>query len=231
MSQAVANAPAALLSLPGMSMPAWSRRALLGATVLGLHLLPLLAWQAEEVPPPRPQAVMVAVLAAAPGIAAPRPAPTPPARVAPSPARTASPPRPTPAAAPAPLATRAESQGSATPTPAASQAAESAKAPAPTASGAEEAPPRFEAAYLRNPQPPYPLMSRKLREEGRVRLRVLVSAQGRADSVLVHHSSGYPRLDEAARSTVLGWQFVAAQRQGQAVAGWVEVPILFNLEQ
>lgn len=227
MSQAMASA--ALGPLPGVSMPAWGHRALLGATVLGLHLLPLLAWQAEEVPPPRPQAVMVAVLAAAPGIAAPQPAPTPPARVAPSPARTPSPPRPTPAAAP--LATRAESQGSAPPTPAASQAAESAKAPAPTASGAEEAPPRFEAAYLRNPQPPYPLMSRKLREEGRVRLRVLVSAQGRADSVLVHHSSGYPRLDEAARSTVLGWQFVAAQRQGQAVAGWVEVPILFNLEQ
>lgn len=74
-------------------------------------------------------------------------------------------------------------------------------------------------------------MSRKLKEEGQVRLRVLVNASGRAESVTVHVSSTYPRLDEAARTTVHGWQFVPAQRGGQAIAGWVEVPIQFNLEK
>ena len=39
-------------------------------------------------------------------------------------------------------------------------------------------PPRFDAAYLNNPVPVYPNMSRRLRETGVVQLRVLVNASG-----------------------------------------------------
>jgi protein TonB len=103
-----------------------------------------------------------------------------------------------------------------------------ASAPAPT-----PAPvvidPVFNAAYLQNPQPPYPLVSRKLNEHGRVMLRVLVNARGGADEVRVEASSGFPRLDDSARETVGRWKFVPAKRGGESVAGWVLIPINFRL--
>lgn len=91
-------------------------------------------------------------------------------------------------------------------------------------------PPVFNADYLDNPPPAYPALSRRLGEEGRVILRVLVSTAGRADEVQIRASSGHARLDEAARDTVRGWKFVPAKRGAQPVAAWVLVPISFRLE-
>ena len=58
--------------------------------------------------------------------------------------------------------------------------------------------PRFDAAYLNNPAPAYPSLSRRLGEEGRVLLRVLVDPDGRAREVHVQGASGHTRLDRAA---------------------------------
>jgi TonB family protein len=80
--------------------------------------------------------------------------------------------------------------------------------------------PVFDAAYLDNPSPAYPQLSRRMREEGRVILRVLVNPGGRADEVQVHASSGYPRLDDTARETVKQWKFVPAKRGAQPVPAW-----------
>ena len=91
-------------------------------------------------------------------------------------------------------------------------------------------PPRYQAAYLNNPQPPYPVMSRKLREQGSVRLNVMVNAAGEAEAVRIKSGSGFDRLDQAALAAVQKWRFVPARQHGQAVAGWVEVPIQFHLE-
>lgn len=91
-------------------------------------------------------------------------------------------------------------------------------------------PPGFQAAYLDNPQPPYPLLSRRNREAGQVRLRVLVNADGRAETLKIQVSSGYPRLDMAASEAVRGWRFTPARQAGRNIAGWVEVPITFSLE-
>ena len=91
-------------------------------------------------------------------------------------------------------------------------------------------PPIFDAAYLDNPAPPYPLASRQTGEQGRVILRVLVNPAGRADSVEVRTSSGYWRLDEAASETVRGWKFVPAKRGAEAVPAWVLIPVSFRLE-
>jgi len=91
-------------------------------------------------------------------------------------------------------------------------------------------PPGYQAAYLDNPQPPYPLLSRRKHEAGQVRLRVLVSADGRAESLKIQVSSGYPRLDMAASEAVRGWRFTPARQAGRNIAGWVEVPITFSLE-
>ncbi len=91
-------------------------------------------------------------------------------------------------------------------------------------------PPGYQAAYLDNPQPAYPLMSRRKQETGQVRLRVLVSVDGRAESLKVQVSSGYSRLDMAASEAVRGWRFTPARQAGRNIAGWVEVPITFSLE-
>jgi len=91
------------------------------------------------------------------------------------------------------------------------------------------APPRFDADYLHNPAPAYPALSRRLGEEGRVLLRVYVHADGSAGQVEVRESSGYERLDRAAREAVARWRFVPARQGERPVAAWVLVPISFSL--
>jgi protein TonB len=90
--------------------------------------------------------------------------------------------------------------------------------------------PVFNADYLDNPAPAYPAMSRRLGEQGRVLLRVLVNVRGTSDEVQVHTSSGHTRLDEAARDTVHRWRFVPAKRGTEPVSAWVLIPISFRLE-
>ena len=90
--------------------------------------------------------------------------------------------------------------------------------------------PIFAADYLDNPAPYYPVLARRAGEQGRVVLRVLVSPAGRADEVEIRTSSGYPRLDESARSTVRRWRFVPAKRGDEPVSAWVLIPISFRLE-
>ena len=90
---------------------------------------------------------------------------------------------------------------------------------------------RFDANYLRNPAPPYPSLSKRMGEEGKVVLRVSVNPQGTADSVDIKTSSGSPRLDESAQKTVRNWKFIPAKRGDTPVQSWVLVPIIFKLEQ
>ncbi len=89
--------------------------------------------------------------------------------------------------------------------------------------------PRFDAAYLDNPAPSYPPLSRRAGEQGRVLLRVHVTADGLADDVQVRESSGFARLDTAAQETVRRWRFVPARQGDRQVAAWVIVPINFAL--
>jgi protein TonB len=91
-------------------------------------------------------------------------------------------------------------------------------------------PPSFGAAYLQNPPPEYPTASRRLHEEGKVLLRVFVSAAGAADRVEIERSSGSARLDSAAQQAVRAWRFVPARQGDQTVPAWVIVPIQFSLE-
>ena len=89
---------------------------------------------------------------------------------------------------------------------------------------------RFDAAYLQNPRPNYPPLSRRLGEEGKVLLKVRVSASGQPTAVELERSSNFERLDEAARQTVARWRFVPAKRGDEAVEASVIVPIVFRLE-
>ena len=89
---------------------------------------------------------------------------------------------------------------------------------------------RFDADYLHNPAPPYPPQARRMSEEGKVILRVEVSAEGRAENIEIKTSSGSARLDESALRTVRSWRFIPAKRGETAVDSWVLVPIIFKLE-
>lgn len=91
-------------------------------------------------------------------------------------------------------------------------------------------PPRFNADYLRNPAPSYPPLARRMGEQGKVVLRVLVSVEGIAERVELKSSSGSPRLDHSALVTVKGWRFIPARQGDQKLAAWVLVPIVFTLE-
>lgn len=104
------------------------------------------------------------------------------------------------------------------------------QAPVAAPATVHEVAPSFHADYLRNPEPTYPRQSYALGEEGRVLLRVTVSEQGTPVRVEVIKSSGYARLDEAARSTVEGrWRFAPARRGDMPVAGVVQVPVSFAI--
>ena len=100
----------------------------------------------------------------------------------------------------------------------------------PPAGAAAAVPARFDASYLNNPKPDYPRLSRRLREQGTVMLRVLVTTDGKADKIEVFSGSGFPRLDAAAERAVSDWRFVPARNGGRNVEAWVVVPIVFKLE-
>ena len=102
-------------------------------------------------------------------------------------------------------------------------------APVPIAA-APVIPPNFSASYLENPAPAYPAMSRRVGEQGKVMLHVLVNAKGGADTVELRSSSGSSRLDDAALESVKRWRFVPARQGDQPVAAWVLIPITFSLK-
>jgi protein TonB len=95
---------------------------------------------------------------------------------------------------------------------------------------AKATPARYDADYLDNPRPAYPLLSRRLKEEGRVMIRVLVSPEGQVVQLDVAQSSGFPRLDQAARAAVSRWRFVPARLGDAGRESWVMVPLSFRLD-
>lgn len=120
-----------------------------------------------------------------------------------------------------------ESQVSAPPvTAAVVPAAVAAAAPAPPSVQV----PSSDADYLQNPKPPYPPISKRLGEQGKVVVRVLIGADGAAQRAEIHQSSGFGRLDQAALATVLKWRYVPGKRAGVAEAMWFNVPVNFILE-
>lgn len=232
-----------------------TQRKVIAVVVAGsLHLAVAVPLTQLRIAPPQPVPVMVGILPAAPTpippippaapmVAAPPPAAPPAAspvipRVAvstlPTPApvsvveTSAAAPQSVAAGPPAVPSTAVAAAPTVEQSHATQTAAHTGNPAAPVVERIE--PPGFQAAYLDNPQPPYPLLSRRKHEAGQVRLRVLVSADGRAESLKIQVSSGYPRLDMAASEAVRGWRFTPARQAGRNIAGWVEVPITFSLE-
>lgn len=105
-------------------------------------------------------------------------------------------------------------------------------AAAPTAPAAPALPRTVTAGieYLQPPQPEYPPIARRLGEEGKAVLRVLVNEKGRPERVDVQKTSGSARLDEAARQAVLRAIFKPFIEDGKAVPAYAIVPIRFQLD-
>lgn len=107
-------------------------------------------------------------------------------------------------------------------------------APAPAAPAAVIAapviPPDGSAANLGNPAPRYPVESRRAREEGTVRLRVQISADGAVQEISVAKTSGYDRLDKAALETVRRWKFRPGTQAGKPVEaiGFLSIPFILS---
>jgi protein TonB len=89
--------------------------------------------------------------------------------------------------------------------------------------------PSSSAQYLNNPQPAYPLVSKRLGEQGTAVIHVLISKDGSALQGDVFQSSGFERLDQVALRTVLTWRYVPGRLNGQAQDMWFYVPINFKL--
>ena len=231
-----------LLELPAKP-PEWPRISKFLVIALGLHLAVLLyplTLSLGQVNIPPPATVMVRLVDAdvppeplplpLPVQAAPEPEPVPHAQPLPKPPlkQRAKVPRPILAMPAAPAALNATPDFS---VPAVAEPV--ARPPADVAPASVPAPvtaARFDAAYLHNPRPDYPPLSRRLGEQGKVLLRVRVSPQGQAAAVDLEKSSNFQRLDEAARQVVAQWRFVPARRGNKAVEATVVVPIIFRLE-
>ncbi|HYE39574.1 MAG TPA: energy transducer TonB [Ramlibacter sp.] len=225
-------------------MPRVSRNVAIAGSVVALHVAVLWAMNAgllrrvvEIVVPVQLVSEMITPPVPAPPPPPPIPVPAPPAPpvVKPKPKPRPPAPAPRPVAAPAP-APAPVAQADPVPAPTPPEPVVAAPPPAPVTPPAPPAPPRIElpstsADYLRNPQPEYPAISRRLGEEGQVMLRVLIGADGSAQQVELRRSSGYDRLDRAALETVRGWRFVPGKRNGVAEAMWFNVPINFVLER
>jgi protein TonB len=83
--------------------------------------------------------------------------------------------------------------------------------------------------YLTPPVLNYPLASRRLREAGRVDVRVLVDARGLPGAMQLQHSSGFERLDEEALAAVRATRFKPYTENGIAQPFWVVMPLAFEL--
>lgn len=101
---------------------------------------------------------------------------------------------------------------------------------APAPPPAAVTPPAFNAAYLRNPPPAYPVAARRNGDEGTVLLRVLVGRDGAPLKVELDRTSQSRALDAAALDAVRNWRFVPARRGAEAIEDWVRVPLVFRLE-
>jgi protein TonB len=89
----------------------------------------------------------------------------------------------------------------------------------------------YKANYAHNPKPEYPSLAKSREWQGKVLLRVRVSAAGLSEEVQVEHSSGHEILDDAAIDAVKQWRFIPARRGETPVASAVLVPIVFSLRE
>jgi protein TonB len=109
--------------------------------------------------------------------------------------------------------------------------------PAPPVEAAPAAPvakiiPPSAVQYAEPPRPPnYPRQSIRLKETGTVMVRVYIDQGGMPRDVIVSKSSGFSRLDESAAAVVRTYRFKPYTENGQPMAGYAFIPVVFDLEK
>jgi protein TonB len=231
--------PSYTMALPASSHPPvrqLNRNIVIGGSVVLFHVAALWALQSgllrRAVEVVVPVEILTELISPPAPKAEPLQAPKPPEPVKQTPARKTT---PTPPAAPRPIAIAEPAPvpnapvGVTTPQPAPAPISSPVAAPAAPSAPTVELP-SSTADYLHNPKPPYPALSRRLGEHGIVVHRVLIGADGSPISAKLVQSSGFPRLDEAARAAVMRWRYVPGKRNGVAETMSFEVPINWVLE-
>ncbi len=79
-------------------------------------------------------------------------------------------------------------------------------------------------------KPEYPSASRRMEEEGTVSLRFLIGPDGKVLQSEIDKSSGYKRLDEAARAGLSRCQFKPATVDGKPEQAWASMKYTWRLE-
>ena len=79
-------------------------------------------------------------------------------------------------------------------------------------------------------KPEYPTASRRMEEEGTVLLKFLVGVDGKVIRSEVEKSSGYRRLDDAARTGLSLCQFKPATVDGNPEQAWSSLRYIWRLE-
>jgi len=142
---------------------------------------------------------------------APPPAPTPPPKTPPP--KTPAPPLPAPTST-APAITQAPSPPAPSPAP----AAPAIRTGAVIQAGAHCA------------KPDYPSASRRMEEEGTVTLKFLIGVDGKVIQADIEKTSGFNRLDEAARNALSKCQFRPGTIDGKPEQSWASIKYTWRLE-
>ena len=79
-------------------------------------------------------------------------------------------------------------------------------------------------------KPEYPSASRRMEEEGTVALRFLVGIDGKIVQSEIEKSSGFKRLDEAARTGLSKCQFKPATVDGKPEQAWTTIRYVWRLD-
>jgi len=82
----------------------------------------------------------------------------------------------------------------------------------------------------KNAPPIYPNVSKRLGEEGVVRVRLDVSITGTTTHAIIIQTSGFDRLDKAALKAVKNWRFKPAIKGGRPVETSIDIPVRFTIQ-
>jgi len=84
--------------------------------------------------------------------------------------------------------------------------------------------------FDRQPKPRYPIVSRKLGEEGTVLVKGCIEENGSIRNVEIINGSGHARLDAEAIETVRRWTFSGGDQKSKKIISCYRIPIQFVLE-
>ena len=197
--------------------------------------------------PPLPPATPPVARPPAPPVPTPPPAPPPPQQPDQTVDLPLPPPPPSP---PQPQAAQAQPATPPPPRPPSPMVAAVPPAAAPPAPDADAAPhinlggtdslsnvlvkgdqiiPAGPDSKVHNKEPVYPLEAARRGEQGLVILLVHVTPDGTVAGIDIARSSGFSRLDRAARDAVTTWKFVPAVQNGQPIPSSIPLRIMFDL--